>query len=83
MAENDIPMEEDQKLSLAEPIPSTSNIQKHQTPNAQATTARQSNQIDLREMSIILDGWSRTCDTVLNTLSDQLTKIARSNSEKS
>lgn len=35
------------------------------------------NQIDLREISIILDGWSRTCDTVLNTLSDQITKVIK------
>lgn len=37
------------------------------------------NQADLREISIILDGWSRTCDSVLQTLNDQITIINNNN----
>lgn len=40
---------------------------------------RPQNQIDLRELSIFLDGWSRTCDTVLNTLNEQINKIIKNN----
>jgi len=35
------------------------------------------NRPDLREMSIVLDGWSKTCDTVLNSLNCQINKIAK------
>lgn len=38
-----------------------------------------SNKVDLREISIILDGWSRTCDQILNTLDEQITKIVKRN----
>lgn len=63
MATTSAPMEEDQKMS-AEIIEQEVSKQ---------------NQVDLREISIILDSWSRTCDTVLNTLSDQITKIIKNN----
>lgn len=65
MADNEDIMEDDQKMST------DSNNQLQQTPKQ--------DQIDLREISIILDGWSRTCDTVLNTLSDQITKVIKNN----
>lgn len=64
MANATAPMEEDQKMS-------TEVIEQE---------APEQNQVDLREISITLDSWSRTCDTVLNTLSDQITKIIKNNS---
>ena len=66
MADNEALMEEDPKMSTDSAAPIQQN-------------SKQNNQIDLREISIILDGWSRTCDTVLNTLDDQINKIIKNN----
>lgn len=51
--------------------------QKMSTEPATNQAKTRQSQIDLREISIILDGWSRTCDTVLNTLNDQIAKIIK------
>lgn len=64
MANNETVMEEDQKMS---------------TDSATNQDSKQNPPIDLREISIILDGWSRTCDTVLNTLNEQIFKIIQNN----
>ena len=40
------------------------------------------NQIDLREIFITLDTWSRTCDTILSTLDEQITKIVKNHGGK-
>lgn len=34
-------------------------------------------QVDLREIAIVLDSWSRTCEAVANTLEDQIRKITK------
>lgn len=60
---NEVPMEEDQKMSI------------DQGSSNQPVTNQK--QVDLREISIVLDSWCRTCDTVLNTLSDQIAKIIK------
>lgn len=65
MADDEDKMDDDQKMST-------------DTNNLNQTTTKQ-DQIDLRGISIILDGWSRTCDTVLNTLSDQIAKVVKNN----
>lgn len=41
------------------------------------STGEPSNKIDLREISITLDAWSRTCDQVLTTLDEQVDKILK------
>lgn len=43
--------------------------------DSQIASVNKKPDIDLREISIMLDGWVRTCDTVLKTLSDQINKI--------
>lgn len=47
-------------------------------PKASSSGPNHQKPIDLREISIILDGWSRTCDTVLDTLNEQINKIIKS-----
>lgn len=37
---------------------------------------------NLREMSIILDEWTRACDTTINTLSNEISKIYLASSNK-
>lgn len=50
--------------------------QDDQGMNVDTTTTNQEKP-DLREIAIILDSWSRTCDTLLNTLETQINKIAK------
>lgn len=63
--------DDDQKVSSTNPT----------VNNPPQTTEKQpyNKNIDLREISITLDGWSRTCDTILSTLSDQISKIIKNN----
>lgn len=74
MAENETVMEDEQKML-------TDSANNQQQLQQQAEAPKQ-NQIDLREISIILDSWSRTCDTVLSTLDEQIIKIIKNNGEK-
>lgn len=59
-------MTETEAVMEVDQKPSTEQLNQSQTAN-------------LREVSIVLDGWSRTCDTVLNTLNDQINKITKNN----
>lgn len=47
----------------------------HQGMNVDSTA--QAGKPDLREISIILDSWSRTCDTLLTTIEAQINKITK------
>lgn len=62
--------------------PTSPKVQKMETDD-QSSTAHKldvgdiNSQPDLREMSIILDGWARTCDLMINTITDQMNKLKR------
>lgn len=34
--------------------------------------------IDLKEVLVVLDKWTRTCDMILNSIDDQVRKISKS-----
>lgn len=61
--------------------PSTSNDETYCAMDTTSTGPSQ--KVDLREISIVLDGWIRTCDQVLNTLDEQITKIVKRNGKMS
>lgn len=42
-----------------------------------ASEQNEPTKIDVREISIVLDEWSRTCDQVLKTLEEQINKISK------
>lgn len=78
MADESVAMDEEEQkfFDTNQAMVSNVNMNRQQQGQQQGDISK-TNNIDVREISIVLDGWTRTCDIILSTLNDQISKISR------